>query len=42
MQIYSVNFNFSVRFVREITAAVAENGRAVTIGVNINFGGLCD
>jgi hypothetical protein len=33
MQIYSVNFNFCVRFVREITAAVACNGRAATIGV---------
>jgi hypothetical protein len=42
MQIYSFNFNFYVRFVREMTADVAENGCAATIGVKINFGTVCD
>ena len=42
MQIYSVNFHFCVSFVREITATVAENGCAATIGVKINFGAVCD
>ena len=40
MQIYSVNFNFYVRFVREITAALAEEGCAAAIGVKINFGAV--
>jgi hypothetical protein len=41
--IYSVNFNFFVRFVREVTAAVTDStGCAATGAVKINFGALCD
>ena len=37
-----LNFNFCVHFVREMTAAVAENGCAAAIGVKISFGTVCD
>jgi hypothetical protein len=38
MQIYSVNFNFCVSFVRE--KRILENGCAAAIGVKINFGAV--